>query len=480
MGRWVTGPQRAALTALKVLDLAAVVVCFAATSVTVARHGMSVEEFLAMRVRISNVLLLGALLLVWHVIFVAFGVYRSKRLTSRWREIAGLVEAAAVGSAGIYLIAVSSRIAMVQGPFLPVFFVMTSITLALSRVLMRALLGAVRRRGRDLRHILVVGTNRRALAFAMNLQGRPELGCRLVGFVDSCPWDAEEFARCGQPLVGDIDALPELLRREVVDEVVVCLPVKSFYDQGSRIVRQCHALGIRVTLPSPLFDVESARVITHVDEDDPSVTLATRAIEGAPAAVKRVFDVVVSAVLLVLLAPLLVTVAALVKWTSPGPVLFSGERVGLNRRRFRMLKFRTMVAGAERMQAQLEHLNEASGAVFKIRNDPRLTPIGALLRSSSIDELPQLVNVLRGELSLVGPRPLPVRDYERFASDVHRRRFSVRPGITCLWQIGGRSDVSFDRWMELDLEYIDTWSLWLDLKILVKTVPAVLRGTGAA
>ena len=145
-----------------------------------------------------------------------------------------------------------------------------------------------------------------------------------------------------------------------------------------------------------------------------------------------------------------------------------------------MLKFRTMVVDAERRQRELEHLNEANGPVFKIRKDPRITSVGAVLRNTSIDELPQLLNVLKGDLSLVGPRPLPVRDYEGFERDWHRRRFSVRPGITCLWQIGGRSDVSFERWMELDMQYIDTWSLWLDLKILCKTIPAVLRGAGAA
>jgi len=173
-------------------------------------------------------------------------------------------------------------------------------------------------------------------------------------------------------------------------------------------------------------------------------------------------------------------VAILVKFDSPGPGFFVQERVGLNKRRFRMYKFRTMVANAEEQQAQIENLNEADGPVFKIKNDPRLTRLGKFLRKASIDELPQLLNVLKNDMSLVGPRPLDVRDYNGLDEDWLRRRFSVRPGITCLWQINGRSSVSFQEWMKWDLQYIDHWSFWLDVKVIAKTIPAVLKGVGAA
>jgi lipopolysaccharide/colanic/teichoic acid biosynthesis glycosyltransferase len=161
-------------------------------------------------------------------------------------------------------------------------------------------------------------------------------------------------------------------------------------------------------------------------------------------------------------------------------MLFVQKRLGLNKRPFHIYKFRTMVATAEQQVHELEHLNEVSGPVFKIKDDPRITPIGKLLRKTSIDELPQLFNVLEGEMSLVGPRPLPIRDYEGFSEDWQRRRFSVRPGITCLWQIKGRSSIPFEKWMQLDLQYIDRWSLWLDFEILARTIPAVLKGSGAA
>jgi lipopolysaccharide/colanic/teichoic acid biosynthesis glycosyltransferase len=183
--------------------------------------------------------------------------------------------------------------------------------------------------------------------------------------------------------------------------------------------------------------------------------------------------------LLIVLAPIFLIVAILIKLDSTGSAFFVQDRVGLNKRRFRMYKFRTMAGDAEKKQSELECLNEADGPVFKIKNDPRVTRLGRFLRKSSIDELPQVLNVLKGDMSLVGPRPLPIRDYQRFDQDWVRRRFSVRPGITCLWQINGRSSVSFQEWMELDLHYIDHWSFWLDVKVIAKTIPAVLKGVGA-
>jgi exopolysaccharide biosynthesis polyprenyl glycosylphosphotransferase len=210
------------------------------------------------------------------------------------------------------------------------------------------------------------------------------------------------------------------------------------------------------------------------------IALYTGAMEGWPVVAKRVLDFCVSLSLLIILSPIFLLAAILIKLTSPGPVFFIQERVGLNKRRFNLYKFRSMVPDAEEKLATVEHLNEVTGPVFKITEDPRITSIGKFLRKTSIDELPQLFNVLNGNMSLVGPRPLPVRDYQGFDQDWLRRRFSVRPGITCLWQINGRSSIPFNQWMELDMRYIDEWSLSLDLKILAKTIPAVIKGSGAA
>jgi exopolysaccharide biosynthesis polyprenyl glycosylphosphotransferase len=194
---------------------------------------------------------------------------------------------------------------------------------------------------------------------------------------------------------------------------------------------------------------------------------------------KRVMDIVVSLVGLIVLSPLLVIVALIIRFTSPGPVLFAQERVGMNKRLFKLYKFRSMYVDAEKRRSELEHLNEMDGPVFKIKNDPRVTPIGRFIRKTSIDELPQLLNVLRGQMSLVGPRPPLPAEVDRY-DWLYRRRLSIKPGITCLWQISGRNEITFKQWMEMDKAYIDNWSLWLDITILAKTVPAVLFSKGAS
>jgi exopolysaccharide biosynthesis polyprenyl glycosylphosphotransferase len=270
------------------------------------------------------------------------------------------------------------------------------------------------------------------------------------------------------------------LRRNVVDEVANYLPLRSFYEHSSRVAVLCEQHGIFMRFDSEIFDLKIARARTEKLDGRTQLTAYSSSPDGWAVLVKRGLDVTLSLALLLSIAPVLVVIGLLVKLTSRGPVLFRQERIGRNKRRFFIYKFRTMVPNAEKLQPALEGLNEAAGPVFKIRNDPRVTPIGRLLRRTSLDELPQLFNVLRGDMSLVGPRPLPVRDYEGFDQDWQRRRFSVRPGITCLWQVNGRSNIAFDHWMKLDLQYLDEWSIWLDVKILAQTIPAVLKRSGAA
>jgi exopolysaccharide biosynthesis polyprenyl glycosylphosphotransferase len=235
-----------------------------------------------------------------------------------------------------------------------------------------------------------------------------------------------------------------------------------------------------VRVLASLFDLQKGWVNNSQFDGMSVATFSSNSSEGWPMICKRMLDIIVSLLLLLMLAPVLMLVALLIKLDFSGPAFFVQDRVGLNKRRFRMYKFRTMVGDAEKKQSELESLNEADGPVFKIKNDPRITRLGKYLRKASIDELPQLLNVLKGDMSLVGPRPLPVRDYQGFDQDWVRRRFSVPPGITCLWQVTGRSSLSFQEWMELDLDYIDHWSLWLDVKLIAKTIPAVLKGVGAA
>jgi exopolysaccharide biosynthesis polyprenyl glycosylphosphotransferase len=276
-----------------------------------------------------------------------------------------------------------------------------------------------------------------------------------------------------------ISQLESIIAQEPVDEVFITLPRDKYGHLVDTIVRLCEEQGIIVRLRTDMFALKIAR--WHVDEVDgmPIVTIRSGPSDSWQLMAKRLLDMCGSAICLLAMAPIFGLIALLIKLDSPGPVFFRQERVGFHKRRFRLFKFRTMVDGAEQQQQKLESLNEAEGPVFKIKGDPRITRIGKFLRRTSLDELPQLINVLKGEMSLVGPRPLPVRDVERIDVQWHKRRFSVKPGVTCLWQVNGRSHVGFDYWVRMDLEYIDKWSLGLDLKILMKTIPAVLKGSGA-
>jgi exopolysaccharide biosynthesis polyprenyl glycosylphosphotransferase len=213
--------------------------------------------------------------------------------------------------------------------------------------------------------------------------------------------------------------------------------------------------------------------------DIPLLTLEPVAQNELKLIAKRIMDLVITLAFMPFLLPILIIVAIAIKLDSPGPALFVQNRVGLRKRMFPMYKFRSMYLDAEERMKEIEHLNEAEGPIFKIKNDPRVTRVGKFIRSTSIDELPQLFNVLRGHMRLVGPRPMSVRDVDLFDKGIQRKRFSVKPGLTCLWQISGRSNLPFEKWLELDLQYINNWTLGLDMKILLKTIPEVLKGSGA-
>lgn len=438
------------------------------------------EQFLAMRIKIENAILIGVLIVAWYLIFSAFGLYGSKRLSSRRDELSDIVKATSVGTLSMAVATVLFDIEMVSRGFFPAFWIIVTGVTCAGRSSLRALVGWIRRNGRNLRNVLIVGTNQRAVKFAHEIGAKAELGYRLIGFADE-PWHGLDARNHKQfPVVTSLNSLPAFLRSCEVDEVLIALPMRSFHQAAAHIVAQCEEQGILVRVLGDLFTPKLARSTFDILGQHSTVTLHTGAIGEKAILLKRGIDIFIALPALILLLPWFGIIAGAIKLTSAGPVFFVQERIGLNKRRFRCLKFRTMVSGAEHMQSQLEHLNEMHGAAFKISNDPRITPIGRFLRKTSLDELPQLINVLQGDMSLVGPRPLPVRDFHEFNEDWHRRRFSVRPGLTCLWQVNGRSSLSFEKWMELDLEYIDQWSLLLDLKIIFKTIPVVIKGSGAA
>jgi exopolysaccharide biosynthesis polyprenyl glycosylphosphotransferase len=276
-----------------------------------------------------------------------------------------------------------------------------------------------------------------------------------------------------------IERLVELLHDHSVNAVLLTAR-HTFFGQVEKVIAACELEGVEVWLMADFFKTRISQTMVDDLHGRPILVFRSTPQASWQALSKQVLDLAGAFALLLLFSPFLVLAAVMIKLTSPGPLLFRQKRCGLNGQPFTMLKFRSMVSDAEQRKHELELLNEMSGPVFKVTDDPRITPVGRWLRKFSVDEFPQLFNVLRGEMSLVGPRPLPLDEVKRFNDFAHRRRLSVKPGITCLWQVSGRNNVSdFKDWVRLDLEYIDNWSIWLDLKILLRTVPVVLLGTGA-
>lgn len=466
----------------KMYDLIALVAAFISATFFLysSASWVHVKEFLAFRISLANGILFGLLLVAWHILFNLCGLYTSKRLTPRTSEICDVCKATLL--AGLFLLFTAKlfHIHMVNSVFVACMWGMCTAAMLLGRIIARSLLMFLRRRGRNNRFLVIAGTNQRAIDFADGIRKRPELGYSIVGFIDDDWAGTPTFETSGHSRCSTFSGLPEFLRNNVVDEAVMFLPLRSRYEDAAQLVSLFEQQGIAIRADSQVFKLVSPDS-PGLDIDDNSQVLAVaRSIEALPAALKRCVDLLVSLVALAFLAPLFAAVSVLVRVTSKGPILFRQTRIGMNKRKFTIYKFRTMVADAEKIQNELISMNEMTGPVFKIKEDPRITPLGRVLRKTSIDELPQLFNVLKGEMSLVGPRAMSLRDYQLFDQDCHRRRFSVKPGITCLWQIHGRNSIPFEQWMELDLQYIDKWSLWLDIKILAQTVPAVLRGTGAA
>jgi exopolysaccharide biosynthesis polyprenyl glycosylphosphotransferase len=343
--------------------------------------------------------------------------------------------------------------------------------IAALRASVRAGLHAARSRAWNTRNLIVVGGGPVAERIADVATSRREWGLVLLGFV------TDRGSVPGTPVLGDVSELPRILETHVVDHALFAVEDGEL----ARIeepLAACREAGVAAHVVLDFFPIDAERLELDDIEGFPVIAVGATRDVGFAAALKRMSDVLLSALGIVLAAPLLAAIAIAVRAHDGGPAVLAQRRVGLRGREFTLYKFRTMVVGAEVRQHELAHQNEMNGPVFKMRDDPRVTPIGRWLRRTSLDELPQLWNVLRGEMSVVGPRPpLPseVARYERW----QRRRLSVKPGLTCIWQVSGRNDVDFDTWMKLDLSYIDNWSLWLDLKILVLTVPAVLLARGA-
>jgi exopolysaccharide biosynthesis polyprenyl glycosylphosphotransferase len=427
---------------------------------------------------------IGLLLLVvgWIGIFEYFIRYKADRLVALNTQLKNIIKATSAASFWLMIISAVFSVKSFNIANILIFYAVVTAAGVLSRLFLRVLLLSARRSGYNYRFLLVIGANERAIQVAAKIDSKPELGYKIVGFVAETPEAAANWHHTPHDswaLLGPIENLRKIFTEQRVDEVIVCLPVESRFSDIASIIQNARDLGIVVRLIPEFADGHLLRNL-HIEEfEDEFVVTLFREQMLLQLLVKRLIDASLSMLVLILLFPVLVLVAILIKLTSPGPVLFVQERVGMNQRKFKLYKFRSMVADAEQRKSGLLHLNERDGPAFKIDNDPRITPLGRFLRKTSIDELPQLFNVLSGEMSLVGPRP-PLPDEVKKYEWMFRRRLSVKPGITCIWQISGRNHVSFEKWMRMDHEYIENWSIWLDLKILLKTIPAVLFTRGAS
>jgi exopolysaccharide biosynthesis polyprenyl glycosylphosphotransferase len=474
--------HRLKVAALQLTDLASLTLAFLVATWLVPYHleSISVEEFLSLRLKILNFALFLCLLLAWHVTFAAFGLYDPKRTALSGRRLLHLGGAVGLCALLVLLQAIPFDVDLVSAPFLSVLWLAGSAIVAGSRLLLGSGLDRLERHTASERRILIVGTGPAALRFAEDLERNQEPGCRILGFVDDEWAGIGGFHASGRRVICDLKNFASFVRDQVADEVVIALPLSVLQPRREAILGTCERLGVTVRFLACVFsDLEVGVLAGEGARGAVLMTVFNGKIEGWAQTVKRLMDVALAAVLLLAFAPIFAVAALAVRVSSPGSIFFGQERVGLNGRRFLMYKFRTMTPDAEERLAEIEHLNEAGGPVFKLKEDPRVTRVGRFLRSSSVDELPQLLNVLKGDMSLVGPRPLPLRDVRGFDEDRHRRRFSVRPGITGLWQVSGRSLIGFEEWMELDLRYIEEWSLTLDLEILARTPAAVLRREGA-
>ena len=420
--------------------------------------------------------LLVLILPFWTVMLSVAGFYRSHRTLPLAEEIWGATKVAFGGTAVLALVVYGLRLEFVSRWLLVVFAIVNFAFLATEKVALRLLSRWVRARGYNFRTVLLVGTGQKAAQLADFLEAHPHWGFRVMGYLDDD--NGGEIRRAARwPCVGKITDFEAVLLREVVDEVVFVIEKGKLgaYEEAL-LVAERHGVPAHVSLD--IFPHILARPVLEELDGVPLLSFTTTPSNPTHLVIKRALDLAVSLFLFFVTLPIQLLAAIAIKLTSSGPVFFRQVRCGLNGRHFTLLKFRTMDAGAEQRLFEVSHLNEMSGPVFKMSKDPRLTMVGRILRRLSIDELPQLVNVIRGDMSLVGPRP-PLPEEVAHYQPWQRRRLSMNPGLTCLWQVSGRNEVDFDRWMALDLKYIDTWSPMLDLKILLKTVPAVLSGRGA-
>jgi exopolysaccharide biosynthesis polyprenyl glycosylphosphotransferase len=413
----------------------------------------------------------------WVFFLYIFDIYNSFRAKTITEILTVIAKSAFLGFVAFGVLTYILKIENVSRAFIYFIFLISAVCIALEKVCLIFFFRRVRQRGFNFRNILIIGTGKRAQKFVDTIRDHKDLGFVVTGLVDE---DASMVGKAisGCKVLGTFNDLTHIIHKNVIDDVVFVVP-RSWLGRIEELMQVCEREGIRIHIAVDFFELKLAKAKQTDLRGLPLLTFETTPDQIWHLLIKRFFDVVVSGISLLLLSPVFAIIALLIKLTSSGPVFFRQQRCSLNSRQFTLYKFRTMVMDAESRLKDIMHHNEMDGPVFKMANDPRLTRIGNFLRRSSLDELPQLWNVFKGDMSLVGPRPPIPAEVVKY-DNWQRRRLSMKPGITCLWQVNGRNKiVDFNEWMRLDLEYIDNWSLYLDLKIFLKTIPAVLFGIGA-
>jgi exopolysaccharide biosynthesis polyprenyl glycosylphosphotransferase len=418
---------------------------------------------------------------IWIGVGLATGVYREIREEELRRCFADPLKVGVISTILLFALNFAFKLEIISRVLLGLYAVLDLLAMTGFRLVARRYAGPLRRAVAGFRNFLLVGDAQEIDGIARTLEAHESRGVRLFGFVQVSPAAAllarRPTLRGSYPVFG-LAQLPDLLRQQVIDEVIFAVS-KEELERLEETFLICEEEGVKTRVLLSFFPHVNSKVYLERLGESPLLTFAATPEDEYLLLLKRVLDFVMALALLVVFSPLWLVLAALIKLTSPGPVFYRQTRCGLGGRRFTLYKFRSMHPGADLRREELEALNEMDGPVFKIRNDPRCTLVGRFMRKFSLDELPQLINILRGDMSFVGPRPpLPeeVEKYERW----QRRRLRMQPGLTCLWALEGRSRLSFQRWMELDLQYIDQWSMGLDWKILLKTIPVVLLGRGAS
>lgn len=437
------------------------------------------HTFFHAQISIPHLMSLLVLSFILNRLFTIAGLYRTGSHPSRTRWLGATLAASSMGVVAVASGAHLAGMARIDGLHFGYYWIAATMVLVARRCMFRVV-ARLTIRSNKIRHVLIAGVNKRSLAVAQALRG-PNTKISFFDFPDRESALDGSVSEGDDLLIGMQQDFNRFISLNAVDEVVITLPIRSCYDSIQNLIALCAAQGIKTCLSAYVFDVPASMIQSvWTRRQIPLINYQANRYPELQQALKRLVDIVVSISALILLIPVFLVVAVLILIDDGFPVFFIQERVGFRKHRFSIFKFRTMVKDAEQMQDALESKNiYGNGAAFKITDDPRIIPIGHFLRKTSLDELPQLINVLLGTMSLVGPRPLPIRDFQRFYSDRHRLRFSVKPGLTGLWQVSGRNEVEFEEWMELDIQYVNHWSLTLDLKILVKSFFVVLSGKGA-